>query len=73
MNKIDLMEDLIVEAVEELMDEYILDEAEAQALQNLKSLAAKSEEELKKMNELEQHEIQSSAGRTESKSPQIET
>ena len=32
-----------------------------------------AEEELKKMNELEQHEIQSSAGRTEGKSPQIET
>ncbi|MEC9383454.1 MAG: hypothetical protein VYD06_03295 [SAR324 cluster bacterium] len=31
------------------------------------------EEELKKMNELEQHEIQSSAGRTEGKSQQIET
>ncbi|MEE3265692.1 MAG: lysophospholipid acyltransferase family protein, partial [SAR324 cluster bacterium] len=32
-----------------------------------------AEEELKKMNELEQHEIQSSAGRIEVKSPQIET
>ena len=32
-----------------------------------------AEEELKKMNELEQHEIPSSAGRTEGKSPQIET
>ena len=32
-----------------------------------------AEEELKKMNELEQHEILSSAGRTEGKSPQIET
>ena len=32
-----------------------------------------AEEELKRMNELEQHEIQRSAGRTEVKSPQIET
>ena len=32
-----------------------------------------AEEELKKMNEMEQHEIPSSAGRTEGKSPQIET